>query len=159
MFVLNVYKMQIVFCECSINWWQISKCLDLLRKPSIKFSPHLCKTFKVNKDWKRTPTVNWEWLEHCILQTWSSAYTCLQCGMAFTHRSNLNRHMRSRAGIFSYTCQLCNKGFSSKDNLKGHMIVAHNVGEKLSCEICAKTFSYKKSLQDHVKIVHHVGSW
>ncbi|XP_035706668.1 zinc finger protein 423 isoform X2 [Folsomia candida] len=79
--------------------------------------------------------------------------TCNVCGMTFTRRAHLNRHMLLHTGIKPFTCDICNLKFTRKDHMFAHK-VKHEKEHKIQCAQCGGGFATWQILQDHIKNVH-----
>uniref|UniRef100_A0A8C4RNJ7 C2H2-type domain-containing protein n=1 Tax=Erpetoichthys calabaricus TaxID=27687 RepID=A0A8C4RNJ7_ERPCA len=79
---------------------------------------------------------------------------CLECGKQFTHKGNLNKHMKIHTGEETYSCHECGKSFSRRSHFQSHRRT--HTGEKpYCCPECGKLFSTNSHLQRHRKI--HTG--
>ncbi|XP_051783946.1 gastrula zinc finger protein XlCGF7.1-like [Erpetoichthys calabaricus] len=79
---------------------------------------------------------------------------CLECGKQFTHKSDLNKHMKFHSGEKTYCCHECGKLFSRRSCLQRHRRI--HTGEKPHCcPECGKSFSFITYLNIHRRI--HTG--
>ncbi|CAN8026530.1 unnamed protein product [Ixodes persulcatus] len=75
-------------------------------------------------------------------------FRCSVCGMSFSQKMNLARHMQRHTGERPYPCHLCPKRFNQKCNLERH--VRCHTGEKpFHCSFCPKSFNSKSNLNRH----------
>ena len=82
----------------------------------------------------------------------TQSFLCTDCGVTFTAKRNLTRHIGLVHTKTQVTCEKCGKHFTRKDNLKRHLVRCSpkNSGT-LTCEKCQKKFSSKSNLNKHMK--------
>ncbi|XP_039608982.1 zinc finger protein 181-like [Polypterus senegalus] len=92
---------------------------------------------------------------------------CLKCGKQFTHKSDLNKHMKIHTEEKAYCCHECGKSFSTSSYLQIHRR-SHTGENPHCCSECGKSFSCigtEESTQEknHLQIlteaifIHHTG--
>ena len=82
-------------------------------------------------------------------------FSCNQCELKFSCRSNVTRHIQSQHGEKAFSCDQCEKQFRRKDSLEEHCQAAHDK-IKYVCKICDHTTSYRRDLKYHMKIRHNM---
>lgn len=75
---------------------------------------------------------------------------CEHCGKIFTHRGDLNKHLRSHTGEQPYQCPVCQRKFTHTSNLARHVRV-HSGDKPFHCDRCNRDFSRKDKLLLHQK--------
>ncbi|XP_073538407.1 oocyte zinc finger protein XlCOF8.4-like isoform X2 [Phyllobates terribilis] len=81
-------------------------------------------------------------------------YSCSECGKSFTHKLNLDMHLRSHTAAKPYKCSECGKCFIQKLHLVSHHRT--HTGEKpYKCSVCGKSFTKKSNIDAHLRI--HTG--
>jgi predicted RNA-binding Zn-ribbon protein involved in translation (DUF1610 family) len=77
-------------------------------------------------------------------------FKCPQCTRRFTHRGNLNRHVRTHTGEKPYTCPHCGKRFTMSSNMKIH-IRTHTRERPFICAIpgCQRSFTTSSDKKKH----------
>ncbi|XP_047468538.1 zinc finger protein 480-like [Penaeus chinensis] len=80
-----------------------------------------------------------------------SRFVCEVCGKKFSHKSNINIHMRVHTKEKPYSCDICKKAFSQISDLTRHMRV-HTKEKPYSCDICDKAFTQKSDLGKHMRV-------
>lgn len=75
---------------------------------------------------------------------------CTQCDKVFTHRGDLNKHLRTHSGERPYECPHpnCTKRFAHSSNLRRHTVV-HSGDKPFNCDKCGRNFNRKDKLQLH----------
>jgi len=80
-------------------------------------------------------------------------YVCCDCGISYTQKYFLTRHIRARACVNNAMCSVCGKMMPNQRSLKLHM-KCHNSEKRFKCPMCEKAFKYAESIPGHVRIVH-----
>lgn len=75
---------------------------------------------------------------------------CTHCVKSFTHKGDLNKHLRKHTGEQPFACSTCEKKFGNTSNLARHMRL-HSGARPFKCEFCNKDFSRKDKLDMHLK--------
>ncbi|XP_018328025.1 zinc finger protein 33B [Agrilus planipennis] len=73
---------------------------------------------------------------------------CSYCSKNFSHRGDLNKHVRTHTGDTPYQCETCWKDFRHKSNLTRHSKL-HSGLKPYQCPNCNKEFSRKDKLSLH----------
>ena len=82
----------------------------------------------------------------------TQSFLCIDCGMTFTAKRNLTRHIGLVHAKTQVTCEKCGKHFTREDNLKRHLVRCNpKNSDMLTCEKCQKKFSSKSNLNKHMK--------
>ena len=82
---------------------------------------------------------------------------CVSCGVGFTRKDNLIRHMQSHDGL-GVACSICGKLFRSKYDLDNHSESKHKlITFKCSIKGCHKTLKTKDGCRSHEVIKHGIG--
>ncbi|ODM91029.1 putative zinc finger protein, partial [Orchesella cincta] len=71
---------------------------------------------------------------------------CSVCSKTFSHKYELNRHLKFHKGEKSFKCSLCGKGFYFRWMLNTH-ILSHEKG--YSCDVCLNSFATASNLKLH----------
>lgn len=90
---------------------------------------------------------------------------CGECGLKFSTKSNLNRHVRTvhsnnaESGNGDFCCDRCGHLYSRKDNLNHHIKNVHDTSDQvIKCHVCSKICASHDSLRHHIKTVHKADS-
>ena len=76
-------------------------------------------------------------------------FSCEVCTSSFSHKSDLNKHMKTHTAPESFSCEVCGKLFNYKNSLRRHEKIHKN--ERLhSCDICDQNFIQKCDLQVNI---------
>ena len=82
----------------------------------------------------------------------TESFLCTDCGITFTAKKNLTRHIVLVHAKTQVTCEKCGKHFTREDNLKRHLVRCNpKNSDTLTCEKCQKKFSSKSNLNKHMK--------
>ena len=76
-------------------------------------------------------------------------FECEVCGVKFTLKNNLNKHMNRHTQKKIWKCEHCKKPFLQRDQLIAHLIV-HKGERPFPCEVCGKAFARKTNLKEHM---------
>ncbi|XP_057661583.1 zinc finger protein 135-like isoform X31 [Diorhabda carinulata] len=79
---------------------------------------------------------------------------CEICGMNFSSKAQLNKHMPTHTADKPHPCELCSKSFSRPFDLKQHRSV-HTGEKRYTCRYCEKRFAHSSSFNYHLKL--HTG--
>lgn len=83
-------------------------------------------------------------------KTYRKKMQCKHCDKVFTHKGDLNKHLRTHTGEQPYKCSICDRKFAHNSNLTRHERL-HSGDRPFSCDHCRKTFSRKDKLELHRK--------
>lgn len=85
-----------------------------------------------------------------IISKSQKTMACQHCGKTFTHRGDMNKHVRSHTGEQPYSCTICNRKFTHTSNLARHVRV-HSGLKPFHCDRCNKDFNRRDKLVLHQK--------
>ncbi|XP_044259154.1 oocyte zinc finger protein XlCOF2-like [Tribolium madens] len=73
---------------------------------------------------------------------------CTHCDKTFSHKGDLNKHVRTHTGEQPFSCSVCDRKFAHTSNLARHLRL-HSGDRPFTCENCNKHFSRKDKLDLH----------
>ncbi|XP_077584855.1 zinc finger protein Helios isoform X2 [Stigmatopora nigra] len=80
-------------------------------------------------------------------------FQCNQCGVSFTQKGNLLRHIKLHTGEKPFKCPFCNYACRRRDALTGHLRT-HAVGKPHKCNCCGRSYKQRSSLEEHKERCH-----
>ncbi|KAM7407617.1 hypothetical protein PAMA_003375 [Pampus argenteus] len=80
-------------------------------------------------------------------------FQCNQCGVSFTQKGNLLRHIKLHTGEKPFKCPICNYACRRRDALTGHLRT-HAVGKPHKCNYCGRSYKQRTSLEEHKERCH-----
>ncbi|XP_036401170.1 zinc finger protein Helios [Megalops cyprinoides] len=81
-------------------------------------------------------------------------FQCNQCGVAFTQKGNLLRHIKLHTGEKPFKCPFCSYACRRRDALTGHLRT-HSVGKPHKCNYCGRSYKQRTSLEEHKERCHN----
>ncbi|KAH9499415.1 hypothetical protein Btru_003405, partial [Bulinus truncatus] len=79
---------------------------------------------------------------------------CDICGKVFKRMDNLNRHKISHTGVKSHKCDHCGLSFTEKGSLTRHIKAQHDQLRPHSCHLCGRNFTRKTLVRKHIERCH-----
>ncbi|KAJ8350667.1 hypothetical protein SKAU_G00257970 [Synaphobranchus kaupii] len=80
-------------------------------------------------------------------------FHCSQCGVSFTQKGNLLRHVKLHSGEKPFKCPFCSYACRRRDALTGHLRT-HSVGKPHKCNFCGRSYKQRASLEEHKERCH-----
>ncbi|KAL7384981.1 hypothetical protein ABVT39_012834 [Epinephelus coioides] len=80
-------------------------------------------------------------------------FQCNQCGVSFTQKGNLLRHIKLHTGEKPFKCPFCSYACRRRDALSGHLRT-HAVGKPHKCNYCGRSYKQRTSLEEHKERCH-----
>ncbi|CAL8320842.1 unnamed protein product [Merluccius merluccius] len=80
-------------------------------------------------------------------------FQCNQCGVSFTQKGNLLRHIKLHTGEKPFKCPFCTYACRRRDALTGHLRT-HAVGKPHKCSYCGRSYKQRTSLEEHKERCH-----
>ncbi|CAN9497874.1 unnamed protein product [Ophioblennius macclurei] len=80
-------------------------------------------------------------------------FQCNQCGVSFTQKGNLLRHIKLHTGEKPFKCPFCSYACRRRDALTGHLRT-HAVGKPHKCNYCGRSYKQRTSLEEHKERCH-----
>ncbi|XP_068185663.1 zinc finger protein Helios [Antennarius striatus] len=81
-------------------------------------------------------------------------FQCNQCGISFTQKGNLLRHIKLHTGEKPFKCPFCSYACRRRDALTGHLRT-HAVGKPHKCNYCGRSYKQRTSLEEHKERCHN----
>lgn len=81
-------------------------------------------------------------------------FQCNQCGVSFTQKGNLLRHIKLHTGEKPFKCPFCSYACRRRDALTGHLRT-HAVGKPHKCNYCGRSYKQRTSLEEHKERCHN----
>ncbi|XP_034059923.1 zinc finger protein Helios [Gymnodraco acuticeps] len=81
-------------------------------------------------------------------------FHCNQCGVSFTQKGNLLRHIKLHTGEKPFKCPFCSYACRRRDALSGHLRT-HSVGKPHKCNFCGRSYKQRTSLEEHKERCHN----
>ncbi|XP_066497115.1 zinc finger protein Helios isoform X2 [Hoplias malabaricus] len=81
-------------------------------------------------------------------------FQCNQCGVSFTQKGNLLRHVKLHTGEKPFKCPFCSYACRRRDALTGHLRT-HSVGKPHKCNYCGRSYKQRTSLEEHKERCHN----
>ncbi|XP_048835341.1 zinc finger protein Helios isoform X2 [Brienomyrus brachyistius] len=81
-------------------------------------------------------------------------FQCGQCGVSFTQKGNLLRHIKLHTGEKPFKCPFCSYACRRRDALTGHLRT-HSVGKPHKCNYCGRSYKQRASLEEHKERCHN----
>ncbi|XP_030642110.1 zinc finger protein Helios [Chanos chanos] len=81
-------------------------------------------------------------------------FQCNQCGVSFTQKGNLLRHIKLHTGEKPFKCPFCSYACRRRDALTGHLRT-HSVGKPHKCNYCGRSYKQRTSLEEHKERCHN----
>nr|XP_046223752.1 zinc finger protein Helios-like isoform X1 [Oncorhynchus gorbuscha] len=81
-------------------------------------------------------------------------FQCNQCGVSFTQKGNLLRHIKLHTEEKPFKCPFCSYACRRRDALTGHLRT-HSVGKPHKCNYCGRSYKQRISLEEHKERCHN----
>lgn len=87
----------------------------------------------------------------CPFRGTDGRFHCDLCSYVTTYRRNLTMHRRTHTGERLYVCRCCERRFTHKSGLNRHMRTHDTEEQRYSCPECGRIFASSAALAPHLQ--------
>eukprot|EP00186_Timspurckia_oligopyrenoides_P005046 CAMPEP_0182441520 /NCGR_PEP_ID=MMETSP1172-20130603/497_1 /TAXON_ID=708627 /ORGANISM="Timspurckia oligopyrenoides, Strain CCMP3278" /LENGTH=268 /DNA_ID=CAMNT_0024635863 /DNA_START=394 /DNA_END=1200 /DNA_ORIENTATION=- len=84
----------------------------------------------------------------------SARIICPQCGLQFSQKGSLGKHLATVHAKRRISCQFCAKSFGQSGDLNIHIRTVHEKQRPFKCESCGAAFGRRSQMNKHHRVVH-----